>query len=117
MCGGLPLHAQEFPFGMELTLDAAPMRGSKRVPRMEIADNGQARIDLWCKSLTGQFSVAASSIIFVPGPVTDNGCPADRAAADDKLVAALSDATGWKRESDSLTLTGTQPLRFMLLTN
>jgi hypothetical protein len=112
-----PLHAGDFPFGMELTLDAAPMRGSKRVPTIEIGDNGEAQLDLWCKSATGQLSVAGDSVVFVRGQVKDNGCPADRAAADDNLIAALSDATGWKRQGDWLTFTGPKPLRFQLLTN
>ena len=109
--------AEEFPFGMELTLDAAPMRSSKRVPRLEIAENGQAQFDLWCKSAAGQFSIANDSVIFIPGQVQDNNCPADKAAADDALLAALADATNWKRQGDRLTFTGKQPLRFLLLTN
>lgn len=118
ICGMLvPALAEDFPFGMEFTLDAAPMRGSKRVPRIEIGANGEVQLDLWCKSASGQFSVAGDSVIFVPGQVQDNGCPADRAAADDGLLSALSEATGWKRQGDQLTLTGTRSLRFLLLTN
>jgi len=112
-----PLDAGDFPFGMGLTLDAAPMRGSKRVPSIEIGDSGEVQFVLWCKSATGQLSVAGDSVVFVPGPVQDNDCPADRAAADDNLIAALSEATGWKRQGDSLTFTGPRPLRFLLLTN
>ena len=33
---------EEFPFGMVMTLDAARQPGSKRVPNMEIGDNGEA---------------------------------------------------------------------------
>ena len=39
-----------FPFGTTLMLDAAPMPGSKRIPMLEIAENGAASIDLWCAS-------------------------------------------------------------------
>jgi len=112
-----PAWGEDFPFGMELTLDAPPMRGSKRVPRIEIGANGEVQLDLWCKSASGQFSVANDSVIFLPGQVQDNSCPADRAAADDGLLATLSEVTGWKRQGDQLTLTGTRPLRFLLLTN
>ena len=111
------LRAEEFPFGMELTLDAAPMRGSKRVPLIEIGDNGAVQLQLWCKSATGQLSVAGDSVVFVPGQVTDNSCPADRAAADDNLLAVLSEATAWKRQGDSLTFIGPHSVRFQLLTN
>jgi hypothetical protein len=113
----LPLMAGDFPFGTGLTLDASPMRGSKRVPSIEIGNNGEVQLDLWCKSATGQLSVAGDSVVFVPGQVKDNSCPADRAAADDNLIAALSEATGWKRQGDWLTFTGPHPLRFQMLTN
>ncbi len=109
--------AEDFPFGMRLMLDAPPMRGSKRVPLIEIGDSGEGRLDLWCKSATGQLSIAGDSVVFVPGPTQDSSCPADRAAADDNLLAAFSEATGWKRQGDWLTFTGPHPLRFQLLTN
>lgn len=112
-----PVRAEDFPFGMGLTLDVAPMRGSKRVPALEIGDGGEVQLDLWCKSATGQLSVAGDSVIFVPGQVKDNSCPADRAAADDNLLATLSEVTGWKREGDRLTFIGPRSLRFLLLTN
>ena len=117
LIAGGPALAEDFPFGMELTLDAAPMRGSKRVPRIEIAENGQAQVDLWCKSAAGQFSIANDSVIFIPGQVQDNNCPEDRATADDVLLATLAEMTNWKRQGDRLTLTGKQTLRFLLLTN
>jgi heat shock protein HslJ len=106
-----------FPFESELTLDAAPMRGSKRIPNLEIGRNGDVIIELWCKGARGQFAVANDTVIFVPGPVDDRGCPADRAAADDALLAALADAASWRREGDVLVLAGPQQLRFRLNAN
>ena len=93
------------------------MRGSKRIPTIEIGDSGEVKLDMWCKSATGQLSVAGDSVVFVPGQIKDNNCPADRATADDNLLATLADATGWKRQGDTLTFTGPKPLRFLLLTN
>ena len=58
---------EEFPFGMVMTLDAARQPGSKRVPNMEIGDNGEAVLELWCKGGKGQFSVAGNTVIFVAG--------------------------------------------------
>lgn len=113
-----PSLAQEgFPFGSELTLDAAPMRGSKRIPNLEIGNNGDVVIELWCKGARGQFAVANDTVIFVPGPVEDRGCPADRAAADDALLAAIADAATWRRQGDVLVLAGSRQLRFRLLAN
>ena len=108
---------EEFPFGFEMTLDALPQPGSKRVPTLEIGDHGEARLDLWCKTGTGQFSVAGNTVIFVPGRLQDPGCPPPRAQADDDLIAALGQATTWRRRGDQVSFIGTKPLRFHINTN
>ncbi|MGA2055075.1 MAG: hypothetical protein ABSG88_07175 [Bradyrhizobium sp.] len=106
-----------FPFGFEMTLNTPPQPGSKRIPTLEIGDNGEAKLDLWCKTGTGQFSVAGSTVIFVPGQLQDPGCPPARAQADDDLVAALSEATTWQRRGDLVSFAGAKPLRFRINTN
>ncbi len=58
-----------FPFGW-MTLDRAPAR-LEAVADLEIGDNGEAVLDLWCKGGKGQFSVAGNTVIFVPGPMED----------------------------------------------
>jgi hypothetical protein len=113
-----PAGADEgFPFGFEMTLDAARQPGSKRVPTLEIGDNGEATLDLWCKHGRGQFSVAGNTVIFVPGPLEERDCLPSRAQADDALIAALSEAATWKRQGDVVSFIGTISLRFLLLTN
>jgi hypothetical protein len=107
----------EFPFGLEMTLDVAPQPGSKRIPNMEIGDSGEAILELWCKGGKGQFSVAGNTVIFVAGPLEERGCPPGRAQADDELVAALSEAASWKRQGDFVSFIGTKTLRFRLNTN
>jgi hypothetical protein len=107
----------EFPFGMEMTLDVARQPGSKRIPNMEIGDSGETILELWCKGGKGQFSVAGNTVIFVAGPLEDRACPAAPAQADDELVAALSEAATWKREGDFVSFIGTKTLRFRLNTN
>jgi heat shock protein HslJ len=114
----VPARAQEeFPFGFEMTLDAARMPGSKRLPSLDIGDNGEVVLELWCKGGQGQFSVAGNTIVFVPGTMENRTCPPDRAQADDDLIAALGDAATWKRQGDFVTLTGTTSLRFRVNTN
>jgi hypothetical protein len=108
---------EEFPFGSEMTLDAARQPGSKRVPTLEIGDSGEAILELWCKGGKGQFSIAGNTVIFVAGPLEDRACPPARAQADDELVAALSEAATWKRQGDLISFIGTKPLRFRLNTN
>jgi hypothetical protein len=107
----------DFPFGMEMTLDAARQPGSKRIPDLDIGDNGEVVLELWCKGGKGQFSVAGDTVIFIAGPMQDRGCPPDRAQLDDDLVAALSQATTWKRQGDLVSFIGTRTLRFRLNTN
>jgi hypothetical protein len=107
----------EFPFGLEMTLDAAHQPGSKRIPTLDIGDRGEATLDLWCKGGKGQFSVAGNTVIFVAGPLEDRACPPARAQADDELVAALSEAATWKRQGDLVSFIGTKPLRFRINTN
>lgn len=106
-----------FPFGFEMTLDAVPQPGSKRIPTLEIGDNGEAKLDLWCKTGTGQFSVAGSTVIFVPGQLQNRDCPPARAQADDELVAALGEAATWKRRGDLVSFIGSKSLRFRINTN
>jgi len=101
-----------FPFGTEMTLEALPQPGSKRIPNIEIGDNGEVVLELWCKGGKGQFSVAGNTVIFVPGQIQDRSCPPARAQADDDLVAALGSVETWKRQGDVLTLVGPKPLRF-----
>jgi heat shock protein HslJ len=112
-----PAQAQEFPFGLEMTLDAGRMQGSKRIPSLDIGDNGEVVLELWCKGGKGQFSVAGNTIVFVPGAMENRTCPPDRAQADDDLIAALADAATWRRQGDFITLVGAKSLRFRINTN
>jgi heat shock protein HslJ len=116
--GARPARAQEeFPFGFLMTLDTRPQPGTKRMPTLEIGDNGEAVLELWCKSGKGQFSVAGNTVIFMAGPMQDQGCTPDRAAVDDDVVAALSEAGTWKRQGDVVTFSGTKSVRFRINTN
>jgi hypothetical protein len=117
--GAVPAQADsEFPFGLEMTLDTAPQPGTKRMPTLEIGDNGEARLDLWCKGGKGQFSVAGNTVIFVPGPMADRAdCPPGGGEADDEVLGALSEASTWRRQGDLVTFIGTKSLRFQINTN
>src|SRR3954470_21404477 len=113
-----PLAAAEgFPFDQEMLLDAKPMRGSKRVPSLEIRADGAILIDLWCNSVQGQLVVAADTVTVMTGPKTDRACPADQLRGDEEMLSALQQVTNWRREGDSLVLIGPQSLRFYRATN
>ncbi len=113
----LPARAQEFPFGLEMTLDTPQMAGARRLPTLEIGENGEARLDLWCKSGRGQFSVAGDTVIFMPGTIADNGCTPALAQADDALIANLGAAANWKRQGDAISFIGPTTLRFRVNSN
>jgi hypothetical protein len=106
-----------FPFGTTLMLDAAPMRGSKRIPMLEIAENGTASIDLWCATARAQAVVADHSISIAPGDVANTQCDPERQSRDAELLAALAQVTNWRRKGEVVELLGITPLRFRLMTN
>jgi hypothetical protein len=111
-----------FPFHRELMLDVSPMRGSKRIPILEIAEDGKASIDLWCASLQGQVTIAPGSITIVPGEpnsalTSPAQCTPERVQNDENLLAALSQVTNWRRRGDVVELIGSTRLRFRLMTN
>jgi heat shock protein HslJ len=109
--------AQSFPFGSELVLDADPMRGSKKIPVLDIRENSTAEIDLWCNSVKGQLIVAGNTITIITGEMSARQCPPDRARADDELLAGLNQATNWRMENAALVFTGGKTLRFRVQTN
>lgn len=108
---------QSFPFGSELMLDVAPMYGSKRVPMIEIEENGVASIDLWCASAQAQVSVGNGSITIAPGDIAPAQCTPERQTGDQDLMAALSQVTNWRRDGDIIEFVGPSTLRFRLMTN
>ena len=106
-----------FPFDRELMLDTAPMAGSKRVPIIEIAENGATSIDLWCARARGQASIGGDSIMIVAGPIEPAQCAPERQDGDVNLLAALAQVTNWRRSGDVIELFGARTLRFRLMTN
>lgn len=114
----LPAHAaDDFPFGLEMTLDAQRMPGSKRIPNLEIGDAGEAMVELWCKGGKGQFSIAGNTVVFVPGVMATRTCTDAQVALDDQLLADLGAATNWQRRGEVVTFIGPKTLRFRLNTN
>jgi heat shock protein HslJ len=111
--------AQAFPYGMELVLDASPMRGSKKIPSLDINRDGTADIDLWCNAIKARLVVAANTVTIITGEMSARSCPPERARADEDLLVALKDVTTWRMEREALVFTGTgsRALRFRVQTN
>jgi heat shock protein HslJ len=110
--------AEAFPFGRELLLDVAPLRGSKKVPILDIGDGGSAEIELWCNAVKAQLIVAGDTVTIITGEASTRQCAPDRARADEDLLAALNEITNWRMEPSALVLTGgSRILRFRAQTN
>jgi heat shock protein HslJ len=107
----------DFPFGREFMLDAPPIKGSKRIPSIDIDEKGIADITLWCNSVKGQLVVAGDTITIITGPKGDQTCSPERMQGDDDLINALNAVTTWKVEGDTLVLVGTRTLRFRTQSN
>jgi hypothetical protein len=106
-----------FPFGAELMLDVEPLYGSKRVPMLQIEDNGAAAIDLWCASVHASATVGENSITIVAEQAEPAQCTPERQSGDETLLAALSQVTNWRRDGDVVELIGPTTLRFRAMTN
>jgi heat shock protein HslJ len=106
-----------FPYDGTLLLEAKPMKGSKRVPILQIESKGEASIDLWCNTVPAQLIVVDDTITIILGAPTEKQCDPDRMQADQGLMAALQQVATWRRQDDLLTLQGEQTLRFHLSTN
>jgi heat shock protein HslJ len=114
---GAAVAQPEFPFGQELLLDAPPMKGSKRVPSLDVAENGLADIELWCNSVKGQLVVAGATITILTGAKTERSCTPERMRGDDEVLATLNEVTNWRREGEFLILSGARTMRFRMQTN
>lgn len=107
----------QFPFDGELILDVDPMRGSKRIPNMDITANGAMALEMWCNKIEGQLVVAGDTVTVLTGQATSRQCPPERVAADRELLAALSEVTTWRRNGGTLVLMGPRTLQFRIPTN
>lgn len=106
-----------FPFGSALLLDAAPQPGSKRIPTVEIEDNGTASFYLWCADVRGSAKVGADTISMMPTTPLPSQCSAEQIDRDAALLAQLAQVTGWRRNGDEVDFLGVTTLRFRLMTN
>ena len=118
MAGGSALAADHgFPDDGVLLLEAKPMKGSKRVPILQIESKSQASFDLWCNKVAAQLIVVDDTITVLLGARTEKQCEADRMQADEDLMAALQQVDNWRRDGDLLVLQGERSLRFHLSSN
>lgn len=106
-----------FPFGSELALDAAPLPGTKRVPTIEIDQDGAASFNLWCARATGSATVTDDALTITPTKALPSQCTPEQISQDAALLAALSQVTNWRHNGDFIDFLGATNLRFRPMTN
>jgi hypothetical protein len=120
--GGAARAADGFPFDRDLLLDTARMGRAKRVPILNVAPDGAATIDLWCRTVRGFVQLTDGAMTIEPGPVPDGlpqyvsagQCTPERMRADYELLSTLIQVTGWQRRGHTVVLDGPTRLRFRL---
>jgi hypothetical protein len=117
---GAGVPAEPFPFDQELLLDTAPMRPGKRMPILTVEPNGNAKIDLWCRTVSTRIEISDADIKIEAGALPEGQpemlstgqCTPERMQADEELLGALIQVTGWRREGDGIVLEGPKTLEF-----
>lgn len=118
-CGaGAP--AEPFPFDQEFLLDAPPMRPGKRMPLLTVEPNGNAKIDLWCRTVSARIEISDTAMNIETGALPEGQpemmsagqCTPERMQADEELLAVLSQVSSWRRDGDDIVLEGPKTLRF-----
>jgi hypothetical protein len=126
LVGSIPAKTTDlFPFDRELLLDAAPMKPGKRMPMLTVAPDGSASIDLWCKTVSARVELSDAGLRIEPAPLPDalpemmgNGqCTPARIQADQDLLAAVAQVTGWRNQGGMLVLEGAKTLKFRPASN
>jgi hypothetical protein len=122
---GVAVAAEPFPFGQELLLDAAPMRPGKRMPILTVEANGEARIDLWCRTVPARVEISDVAIKIEAGPLPEalpamqgaGQCTPERVKADEETLTSIVEVTEWRREGDAILLIGQATMKFRPATN
>jgi hypothetical protein len=117
---GAGVWAEPFPFDQELLLDAAPIRPGKRMPILTVEPNGSAKIDLWCRTVSARIEISDAAVKIEAGALPEGQpemlsagqCTPERMQADEELLGALIQVTGWRRQGDSIVLEGPRTLKF-----
>jgi hypothetical protein len=117
--------AGDFPFDKELLLETPPMRPGKRMPSLTVASNGNAIIDLWCKSVAARVELTETAVKLEAAPLPDElpqmqsagQCTPERMTADVLLLEKLTQVTGWQRQGGFIVFGGAAPMRFRAGTN
>ena len=117
--------AELFPFSQELLLDAEPMRPGKRMPILTVEANGDARIDLWCRTVPARVEITDMAMKIetaalpeeLPAMQGTGQCTPERIKADEEMLASIVQVTEWRRDGDAILLIGPATMKFRPATN
>jgi hypothetical protein len=117
--------AELFPFSQELLLDTEPMRPGKRMPILTVEANGDARIDLWCRTVPARVEISDMAMKIeaarlpeeLPAMQGAGQCTPERIMADEEMLASIIQVTEWRREGDAILLIGSATMKFRPATN
>ena len=112
--------AEPFPFDQEFLLDAPPMRPGKRMPLLTVEPNGNAKIDLWCRTVSARIEISDTAMNIETGALPEGQpevmsagqCTPERMQADEELLAVLSQVSSWRRDGEGIVLEGPKTFRF-----
>jgi hypothetical protein len=117
LAAGAAALAAEFPENTTLLLEAKPMKGSKKVPILQIDTKSKAAFDLWCTRVPAEFVVVGDTVTILLGTPARQQCDTERMDADEDLLASLQAVSTWSRQGDLVIFDGERPLRFRIATN
>lgn len=121
MTPAMPANGQQFPYDLELLMEARPMPPAKRMPSLTVSSSGRAQIDLWCRSVRGVLELGPGTVTIQAEPLPDSlpemmargQCTPARMQADEQVLGALTQMTGWQRHGQTVVFTGATTLRFV----
>jgi len=124
LCGP-GLSGEPFPFDQELLLDAAPMQPGKRMPILTVESNGNARIELWCRTVPARVELSEGEMKIEAGPLPEElpamqsagQCTPERIQADEQMLAALTQVSNWSWQDGEILLVGPTTMKFRSATN
>lgn len=96
------------------------MRPAKRMPILTVEPSGDAKIDLWCRTVSARIDISGTAMKIETSPLPEGlpemmsagQCTPERIQADDEILAAFAQVTAWHREGGGVVLEGPKPLKF-----
>ena len=97
----------------------------KRMPILTVETNGDARIDLWCRTVPARVEIADMAVKIEAAPLPGDlpamqgagQCTPERIKADEEMLASIVQVKEWRRDGDAILLMGPVTMKFRPATN